>query len=343
MNYLIITFDGFGDGVIYYPVFKEIGENMPESSFFYTSNIFFSDNRIKDKIQIPSNFRPIKDSFRKFSKNYWKEIIIFLKENNIGKIINLRTIGRRFEKDYYDFKDNLIYKNSNIIFYDDEILTNKEKINTNIRNIILKIAQKGTEVKLLYNTSTLRSLFPPVMDSDRILINMHSRGSFKSWESEKWVKLISSLILSGKRVAIYEGFNENEKLNTKGVVRNLTASTRNKLVILQALNLYELANLLQNTFVLVSVDSGLIHLADSIGVNSIGIYLTTSPFMWGGVTSKFHYVNSDHLFSCKNFYPLFGMCMNNKQKCEEISQGKDDIKVVSVLEKINEIYHEKKN
>ncbi len=343
MNYLLITFDGFGDGIMYYPIFKEIGKKMSKSLFLYTSNIFFSDESMKEKIQIPSNFISTKDSFRKFPKSSWKKTNTFLKNNNVDVIINLRTISRRFEKDYYDFKEYLISKDSNIIFYDDELLTDKEKLDTNIRNIILKIIQKGTGKKLPYSTSTLKSLFQPVMDSNRILINMHSGGSFKSWESKKWTKLISSLVLSNKKVGVYEGFSENEKLYTKEVIENLPAPIRNKPLILRATNLYELAILLQNSFVLVSVDSGLIHLADSIGITSIGIYITTSPFMWGGITNKFHYVNSDHMLDCKNFYPFFGMCINNKQKCEEISQGKDDITVGSVLEKINEIYHEKKN
>ena len=43
MNYLITTFDGFGDGVIYYPVFREVGNKIPKSEFFYTSNLFFQD------------------------------------------------------------------------------------------------------------------------------------------------------------------------------------------------------------------------------------------------------------------------------------------------------------
>ena len=343
MNYLLITFDGFGDGVMYYPIFKEIGEKMSKSMFFYTSNIFFSDKSIEEKIQVPSNFKQVKDSFRKFPRDSWEEINKFLKKNEIDVIINLRTIGRRFEGDYYSFKDHLISENNKISFYDDEILTNKEKINTNIRNIILKIVQKGTGKKLLYNTSVLRSFFPLITDSDHILINIHSRGSFKSWEPKKWTDLTSSLISSGKKINMYEGFNENEKLQTKEIIENLPMSIKNKLTILKAANLYELGKLLQNTFVLISVDSGLIHLADSIGVNLVGIYTTTSPFMWGGITNKFHYVNSGHLFGCKNFYPFFGMCMNNKQKCEEISQGKDDINIDTVLGEVNKIYYEKKN
>lgn len=343
MNFLITTFDGFGDGVMYYPLFKEIGEKMPKSKFFYTPNIFFSDESIKNKVQISPNFIPIKDGFRKFPKNSWEELRVFLKNKNIGAIINLRTIGRRFEHDYYDFKDQLISEKSKILFYDEEILKDKEKIGNNIRNIILKIVRKGIGKRLLCRTSFLKILFPVDKNPNQILINMHSRGSFKSWESKKWADLISFLVLSGKKINIYEGFSEGEQLYTKKVMENLPSFAAKKLTILPATNLRDLIKLLQNASLVISVDSGIIHLADSLGINSLGIYITTSPLMWGGVTKKFHYVNSEHLFSCKNFYPFFGMCMNNKQKCEEISGGKDDINVKFVLKKINEICDEKKN
>ena len=112
---------------------------------------------------------------------------------------------------------------------------------------------------------------------------------------------------------------------------------------MQTKNLYDLGRLLQDTFIVISVDSGVVHFSDAIGINSLGIYITTAPLMWGGVTNRFHYVSSNHMFDCKNFYPPFGMCMNNKFKCKEISQGKDDISVETVLEKINQIYNERKN
>ena len=94
---------------------------------------------------------------------------------------------------------------------------------------------------------------------------------------------------------------------------------------------------------LISVDSGLIHLCDSIGIRSLGIYITTSPIMWGGVSDKFNYIKSKHMANCKNFYPLFGMCMNKKKKCTIISGNKDDIDVKMVLEKAKQIYYEKEN
>lgn len=342
-NYLVITFDGFGDGILYYPIFREIGERLPQLLFFYTSNTFFSNSGIQKNIKIPPNFRPINDVFRKFPKNHWNEISVFIQENNIKTVINLRIIGRRFEKDYYDFKNWLHILDNEISFYDDETLKGNERTDTNIRNIILSLCQKAVKEKFSYNTSILKFSFPLKKGGNDIIINMHSRGTFKLWEPKKWTELISSLVLFNRKIKIYGGVNKQEKSYTRRVIKDLSPSVLAKVKILRPTNLYDTGKSLQNTFLLISVDSGLIHLADILGVNSLGIYITTSPVTWGGVTDKFRCISSSHMLGCKNFYAYFGMCMNNKQKCEEISNGKDDVLVSDVLGKINQIFYEQKN
>src|SRR3989344_5876131 len=85
MNYLITTFDGIGDGGVYFPIFNEIGNKLPRSKFFYTSNIFFEDSSITDKIELPLNFRVIDNNFRKFPKEHW-EIIYFRNADETQKV-----------------------------------------------------------------------------------------------------------------------------------------------------------------------------------------------------------------------------------------------------------------
>src|SRR3989338_7434382 len=307
-NYLITTFDGIGNGVVYFSIFNEIGNKLPRSKFFYTSNLFFKDGSIANKIELPLNFRVIDNNFRKFPSEHWEIIYNFLKKNDIRNVINIRFIGMRFEKDYYDFKKWVSLKKSDITFFDDENLQDDEKINVNVRNIVLTIIENALKTKLPYNKNALENVFRPNKKAGCILINIHSRGTFKQWEVNKWIELISSLVLSDKRIKIYEGFGDIEKSYTGNIIE-----------------------FLRDTFLLISIDSGLVHLADSMGINSLGLYITTSPKMWGGITDKFHYVESKHMSTCKNFYPYFGMCMNNKIKCEEVSGEKDDISVSDVL------------
>ncbi len=343
MNYLIVTFDGFGDGVIYYPVFREIGSKMQKSEFFYTSNLLFSDSDIRNKIDLPSNLKVVSEEIRKFHREDWGIIYDFLKKNCVKVVINLRFIGRKFEKDYFEFKQWISLKNLGIVFFDDENLQNKEKINVNARNIIRSITEKALNMKLYYTINILDRGSSQNKRSDDILINVHSRGVAKLWNIKKWAELISSLVLSNKNVKVYEGFGDVEELYIKEVIDGLQPNIKNRIEIVRYLKLGDLVRYLPNVFLLISVDSGLIHLADSFEINSLGIYLTTSPKVWGGVTNKFHYVESKHISSCKNFYPYFGMCMNNKKKCKNISNGKDDILVADVSRKTDQIFYAQKN
>ncbi len=336
MNCLITTFDGLGDGIIYYTFFKRICEKYPDSLFFITSNILFADSNLSSVLKLPVNLKIIDDSFRKFYKDHWNQIRSFIVKNNINTVINLRVIGRKFEHDYYEFKTQVY--NNRLSFYDDETLDESEKLNRNIREILKSLFRKVFGEKIYYDTTILGKLFPLGVHPSYTVINFHSRGVFKLWEPEKWAEVISFLINKNKKVRVFSGFDENEKAYTKKVLNFLPDYIKLDVKIIDQNDLCAVFKNVQNSLLLVSVDSWSIHFADTIGVNVLGIYTTTSPIMWGGVTDRFRYITSNHLFKCKNFYPYFGMCINNKQKCEEIDGIKDDISVSDVLEKIRKIY-----
>ncbi len=340
-NYLISTFDGLGDGVIYYPIIRSVAEGNPRNLFYCATNLFFSDKDILEKLDLPKNIKFVTEEFRKFPEENYNYILNFLSENNIKKIINLRFIGRDFEKGYFKFKDHAESNNLDLNFYDSENISFFES-NHNARSVVLKIFENTLGGEIKYNEFILKTIFPVSDDSDAIFINMHSRGDFKLWNINKWSEVISSMVFYGKKVYVYDGYDEKEKEYTRKVFDNLSQIVKGKINLLVDSNLLDLISTLQKAKLLISVDSGLIHLADAVGVESIGIYLTTSPRMWGGVTEKFHFVQSLHMRNCKKFYKQFGMCMNGKKKCEEIEGESDDIDIHEIFNIVNNIY-EKEN
>lgn len=335
-NYLIITFDGLGDGVIYYPIFKELLRSNPHSIFFCTNNKFLSNNNgiIKNK-----RFHIIDECFRKFPKEKWQQIYDFILKNNVTKIFNLRFIGLKYEKDYYSFKKWIKRKNKQLHFYDDQVLKKQDILNKNVRYIIKKIVFGSSSVKIANRHFPLR--FKRDKNTRSILINPHTRGTFKLWENKKWVDLINNLSRYYK-VKFYSGFSKEEIIESKKILSKLSLRARKLVTVISNEDLIT-ENNLKDVFLLISVDSGVIHICDSLDwINIIGIYLTTSPLMWGGVSPRFSFLSSKHMLKCKNYYPYFGMCMNNKKKCQEIYGKKDDVEIQDVIDKVNKIY-EKKN
>lgn len=336
MNYLVSTFDGLGDGVIYYPLFKNIAIQNPNNQFYCTGNIFFSDESISRKIDLPSNIKIVPEIFRKFSKDSWCDIKNFLKDKKINKVINLRFIGREFEKDYFAFKENIKNANSNISFFDSDDVINFK--NNNVREVYIKILTKAFGPALEYDSKSLKDSFTISNTGRGILINMHSGGVFKLWNINKWAEVISLMVFYGKEVYVYIGHDQTEKAYTKEVVDRLNNVVSDKVKIFDLKSLHEMILCLDKIKIVISIDSGLIHLADALGIFSLGIYLTTSPIMWGGVSNKFKYVQSPHMHRCKNFYPQFGMCINKKKKCFDIENDKNDIDIQEIFNIINRVY-----
>lgn len=85
----------------------------------------------------------------------------------------------------------------------------------------------------------------------------------------------------------------------------------------------------------ISVDSGFLHTATGLGITTLGIYITTSPIIWGGYSSFFNSVKSPHMDSCEFFDKNLGMCRNGRDECPLVTANTDGIEVKDILSKIN--------
>lgn len=107
------------------------------------------------------------------------------------------------------------------------------------------------------------------------LIVAHFAGNWdlKRWSKENFAKLIDRLISEfNAKVVLPGGANEI------GLAREIAALTVRKPVILAGqTNLKNLAALLRRANVVISADSGPLHLASSVGANVIGLFGPTRP------------------------------------------------------------------
>jgi len=164
----------------------------------------------------------------------------------------------------------------------------------NFRNLVRVLDVKAGNYPVL-------DIMKPVVKNDNIIIHMFPGGSkafLKEYPPENWIELI-------------------RYLNSKGILIELTGSPGDRLKIENFLNnftdrqnihnlagLYDLKNtaeILSLSKLVISVDTGILHMASAMQCNLIGLFGPTSPHRWGPLNSNSAVLRSS---SCKECISL---------------------------------------
>ncbi|UCH83452.1 MAG: glycosyltransferase family 9 protein [Candidatus Latescibacterota bacterium] len=127
---------------------------------------------------------------------------------------------------------------------------------------------------------------PKVIDSGRLVgLNAGNPYPAKAWAVENWIELTGMLTGSGREVVVFWGPGE------KGVAKDIVRRSVGSVYLLPALPLNALPGVLNSVAQLVTIDSGLKHLAVAVGVPTVTLFGPTSPFEWhmGGDRDRFLY------------------------------------------------------
>ena len=107
-----------------------------------------------------------------------------------------------------------------------------------------------------------------------------SRAELKEWPEPQWIALIEALMSKGYRIILSGGPGDTSRLNAlrrRCPFSEKIALTAGKLSLLQT------AELLGRISRLVSVDTGVMHMAAALGCPVIALHGPTSPHRWGGI------------------------------------------------------------
>ena len=153
-----------------------------------------------------------------------------------------------------------------------------------------------------------------------------SMAKFKSWPSEKWVKLGQNLCKLGWTLyftGVKKDSDEISQIISRIEYPNQCVNLSGKFVI------PELAFILSKVKLVVSIDTGVMHLASWVNAPVVGLHGPTSSSRWGLLNSKGISINSPHKSAG---YINFGF---ERNKFEE--KIMDDISVEMVLDKVSSL------
>jgi ADP-heptose:LPS heptosyltransferase len=112
------------------------------------------------------------------------------------------------------------------------------------------------------------------LDKDSPIIAIHPgpSGPFREWNNESWTGLVPALKDSGFNNIIQLGASRPDDMGAA-----LRASIPNVIPLINRLSLEESIALISLCDLLVGIDSGLLHIAASVGTPVVGIFGSTSP------------------------------------------------------------------
>ncbi|MCX7737558.1 MAG: glycosyltransferase family 9 protein [Candidatus Kapabacteria bacterium] len=287
MKVLITQLGRIGDMILLTPMFSILKENYPDSTI--------------DVICGTKNYSIIANN------PYINNIFIF--DKSPFKLIRFFNQVRETNYDYYiDPKDHysressilagMIKAKNKIGFKSDErskfnlgIPTNKEnegkhyseKILNPLKYLNIEVSDKSHKPVLFESPESIKYFqeFREVNNLDKyIVINISASQKRKMWDKEKWVEFINSVNSKYEEkdfdFVITSAPTESE--DVKYIIENTS-----NLIHFQSRNILDVVSLIKNSWLLITPDTALVHIAAAFNIKLLGLF-ANNPFFY----SMFH-------------------------------------------------------
>lgn len=285
----IIKTAGIGDTIVLSAIVDEIKSEYPDSriTWICAANNLGMVNALKYKgidevfcFEMKSPIRALKGIK---SLGHFDYVLDFAPWARINAVISWALSGQ-FKA---GFKRKKMYRH---YVYDAwaEHLDTKHEID-NYREI-LKIA--GVNIKELI--PSFQSNVSSLVESNYVVFHVYPGGSLstlKRWSEEKWIDLAKQINdIYGYRILFSGGRNDSAALN--GIVSQLSLECVKAVNIAGDYSLQEMINVLKNAKAVVSVDTGIMHLAAAAEATLIALLGPTADERWGPLSDKAIVVSS---------------------------------------------------
>jgi len=279
-NILIINAQGVGDMVVFTPVIEALGNRYPKTNISVVTS--------KYGAEILKNNPFVFDTIISNSKDYsWRELFSLAKKLRSKKFdvvidtmlvcFSLKTLLLPF---LIGAKHRIYFKRKGFSHFlpTHEVIFRREhmiKVYGRIAELFdIKIK---AEPKIYYDNKdkVWAENYVKNMDRPIILVHPSCKGDEKIWPATRFAKLISWLKKGYGATILITSVNSE-----KNVVDIIRDNTNVNFSVLMNLSLQQIAALLKEVDLLVSVDTGIVHIATTTNTPTVCIYGITSQLFW---------------------------------------------------------------
>lgn len=123
-------------------------------------------------------------------------------------------------------------------------------------------------------------------ERDKVVIHARPGGSrsyLKEWPANHWIELINFLIDNNKKVYLTGGRDDTGYLKN---IKRRCSNNHNVIIIAGKYSLKKTAMALKSAELVISVDTGILHLASALNCHLISLHGPTSPDKWGALNKE---------------------------------------------------------
>lgn len=316
---LIIRTGAIGDVVHTTALFRAIKKSYPQIEIHYMTSELIKPLLIEDTdIEKVLTINP---KFKMFS-SYTKEIANILKQENYDAAINLQpSLKIRYLIYLAGIKKQTSYKKDFKI----HAVTNFWKTGLKFFPEI----KEEKELKLYLPKDAIEYAKEKTKDLKRPLITINAGGVMskrqgRTYPVKKWVELGNKLQEKYNGTIILNGAIEDKEILSP------LNTIKNSINYIGELSLINSCAVIGESDIMISGDSGPLHIATALGVKSIGLYGSMNEKRTGCYSSGINIVSKKSCVPC------------NRRKCKYLKKSKEiyapcmeEININTIVEKIN--------
>jgi heptosyltransferase I len=158
----------------------------------------------------------------------------------------------------------------------------------NFRNLVRPLGVKTISLPCLRRPQT--EIYP---ESPYVVLHLWAGGirkELKQWPSERWVKLIEDFVARGMKVVLTGAPSDRNR--NEAIISRVQPCARGLITNLAGVSLQVTATTLARSRLVVSVNTGVMHIAAALDVPLVALHGPTSSRRWGPISAKAVAVNS---------------------------------------------------
>lgn len=303
-NIVIVMIAAIGDTILLSSIIKEFKRLYPNVNI----TLVCSNGNIQAAKSIPYIDHIIKFDM----SNVWGSFLLLRKQDTYNLLLDFGAWSRLNALISYvikadlkvGFKRKKMYRH----YIYDHIVEHVDHIHEleNYRNILrsLGCSLSGLQPEFTINIDSIDKIRKIINSNEKyIIFHLFASGSHKNkkeWPESSWIELAQRLIGEDYKIILTGGKQDRDLANA--IVEKINGIAGPKCISLSGkLSLEETAALIKEVGIIVTVNTGIMHLAATVDSYIIALHGPTSPLRWGPVSEKSVIltprIKCDHLLS----------------------------------------------